>query len=186
MRPGWSSTSRADGITPRASSWPAGSTCGTLPHGSATAAAARPRCGTTPTRFPEVDRRAAAYLAQLTAGSATQSGWSSRFARLASASSSQSQVTMRAARASACLTWEASSVDVRWRPPLSVAIVTDLVTRSLASWYTTVAIHIRFGPLATLVPASAPALRGLPRVPPSLMLRNGSNPTMARPGQGGV
>jgi hypothetical protein len=67
-----------------------------------------------------------------------------------------------------------------------VAIVTDLVTRSLASWYPTVAIHIRFGPLATLVPASAPALRGLPRVPPSLMLRNGSNPTMARPGQGGV
>ena len=49
-RPGWSSTSRAAGITPRASSWPAGSTCGTLPHGSATAAAARPRCGTTPTR----------------------------------------------------------------------------------------------------------------------------------------
>ena len=29
-----------------------GSTCETLPHGSATAAAARPRCGTTPTRSP--------------------------------------------------------------------------------------------------------------------------------------
>jgi integrase len=41
-RPEWNSTSRAAGITPRASSWPAGSTCGTLPHGSATAAAARP------------------------------------------------------------------------------------------------------------------------------------------------
>jgi hypothetical protein len=51
-RPGRSSTSRADGTTPRASSSPAGSTCGTPPHGSATAAAARPRCGTTPTRSP--------------------------------------------------------------------------------------------------------------------------------------
>jgi hypothetical protein len=30
--------------------------------------------GITPTPVPEVDRRAAAYLAQLTAGSATQSG----------------------------------------------------------------------------------------------------------------
>jgi hypothetical protein len=37
-------------------------------------AAARPRCGTTPTRSPRLTRRAAAYLAQLTAGSATQSG----------------------------------------------------------------------------------------------------------------
>jgi len=40
----------------------------------------------------------------------------------------------RAARAAAGPTWEAPSVDVRWRPQLSVMIVTHLVTRSLASW----------------------------------------------------
>ena len=40
---------------------------------------------------------------------------------------------MRAARAAACLAWEAASVGVRWRPLLSVVIVTHLVTRSLAS-----------------------------------------------------
>lgn len=39
---------------------------------------------------------------------------------------------MRTASTSACLTWERSSVSVRWRPPLSVTIVTHLVTRSLA------------------------------------------------------
>ena len=43
------------------------------------------------------------------------------------------QVTVRAARAAACLTWEAPSVGVRWRPLLSVVIVTHLVTRSFAS-----------------------------------------------------
>ena len=49
------------------------------------------------------------------------------------ASSSRSQVPVRATSAAACLTWEAPSVDVRWRPLLSVAIVTHLVTRLLAS-----------------------------------------------------
>ena len=48
------------------------------------------------------------------------------------ATSSRSQVPMRAARAAACLTWQASSVYVRWRPPLSVVIVTQLATRWLA------------------------------------------------------
>jgi len=38
-----------------------------------------------------------------------------------------------AARAAVHLTWQASSVDVRWRPPLSVAIVTYFVTQSVAS-----------------------------------------------------
>ena len=47
---GWNSTSRAGGITTLASSWPAASTCVTPPPGSATAGAARPRWGTTPTR----------------------------------------------------------------------------------------------------------------------------------------
>ena len=51
-RPGWSLTSKAAGITPPASSSPAASTCGTPPRVSATAAAARPRSGTTPTRSP--------------------------------------------------------------------------------------------------------------------------------------
>lgn len=37
------------------------------------------------------------------------------------------------ASAAACLTWERPSVDVRWRPPLAVAIVTHLVTRLPAS-----------------------------------------------------
>ncbi len=36
----------------------------------------------------------------------------------------------------ACLAWEATSVDVRWRPLLPVVIVTHLDTRSRASrWY---------------------------------------------------
>jgi hypothetical protein len=39
------------------------------------------------------------------------------------ASSSRSQVAVRTARAAACLTWEAPSVSVRWRPLLSVVIV---------------------------------------------------------------
>ena len=50
------------------------------------------------------------------------------------ASSSRSQIVVRAARVVACLTWEAPSVGVRWRALLSVVIVTHLVTRSLASW----------------------------------------------------
>ena len=49
------------------------------------------------------------------------------------ASSSRSQRAMRTARAAAYLTWEAPSVGVRWRPLLSVVIVTHLVTRSLTS-----------------------------------------------------
>jgi hypothetical protein len=62
--------------------------------------------------------------------SLTGRGWSRR------ASSSRSQRAMRAAKAAACLAWEATSVDVRWRPLLSVVIVTHLVTRSRASrWY---------------------------------------------------
>jgi hypothetical protein len=32
-----------------------------------------------------------------------------------------------------CLTWERPSVDVRWRLPLAVAIVTYLVAHSLVS-----------------------------------------------------
>ena len=45
------------------------------------------------------------------------------------ASSSRSQVAVLPASAAACLTWEASSTDVRWCPWLWVAIVTHLVTR---------------------------------------------------------
>ena len=49
------------------------------------------------------------------------------------ASSSRSQVAARTASAAACLTWERPSVSVHWRPLLAVAIVTQLVTRSLVS-----------------------------------------------------
>jgi hypothetical protein len=35
------------------------------------------------------------------------------------------------ASAATCLTWEASSIGVRWRPSLAMAIVTRLVTRSV-------------------------------------------------------
>jgi hypothetical protein len=45
------------------------------------------------------------------------------------ASSSRSQVASRAASTAACLTWERPSIDVRWRSPLTMAIVTHLVTR---------------------------------------------------------
>ena len=50
---------------------------------------------------------------------------------LHAASSSRSQVMVGSARAAACLTWVAPSVYVRWRPLLSVVIVTHLVTRLL-------------------------------------------------------
>ena len=58
------------------------------------------------------------------------------------ASSSRSQVAASTASAISCLTWERSSVSVRWRPPLTVAIVTNLVTRhradfGLATWMQT-------------------------------------------------
>ena len=70
-RPGWNSTSRAAGITPPASSSPAASTCGNtaarLGHSGGGATTLRHYADP----VPEVDRRAAAYLAQLTAGSAT-------------------------------------------------------------------------------------------------------------------
>ena len=49
------------------------------------------------------------------------------------ASSSRSQVAAPTASAGARLTWEAPSVDVRWRPLLAVAIVTHFVTPLLAS-----------------------------------------------------
>ncbi len=52
-----------------------------------------------------------------------------QLAQLALASSSRSQVAISTARATLCLTWERSSVSVRWRPPLAVAIATHLVTR---------------------------------------------------------
>jgi hypothetical protein len=65
---------KADGITPPANSSPAAPTCATPPPASATATAARPPSGHYADPVPEVDRRAAAYLAQLTAGSAPQSG----------------------------------------------------------------------------------------------------------------
>jgi hypothetical protein len=45
------------------------------------------------------------------------------------ASSSRNQVQPGTTSAAALLTWDRPSVSVRWRPPLSVAIVTHLVTR---------------------------------------------------------
>jgi hypothetical protein len=52
---------------------------------------------------------------------------------LALASSSRSQVPPQSASAAACVACGRPSVRVRWCPPLSVAIVTHFVTRSLAS-----------------------------------------------------
>jgi hypothetical protein len=49
------------------------------------------------------------------------------------ASSSRRQRARRTASAAACLAWEALSASVRCRPPLSVVIVTHLVTRPIAS-----------------------------------------------------
>jgi len=49
------------------------------------------------------------------------------------ASSSRSQVAVPTGSGAARLTWEPPSVNVRWRPLLVMAIVTHLVTRSLAS-----------------------------------------------------
>jgi hypothetical protein len=49
------------------------------------------------------------------------------------ASSSRSQVQTRTASTAAFLAWDGPSVGVRWRPPLSVAIVTHFVIRPFAS-----------------------------------------------------
>lgn len=49
------------------------------------------------------------------------------------ASSSRSQVAAPTASAAGGVTWERSSVGVRWRPRLAVAIVTQLVTRVLVA-----------------------------------------------------
>ena len=46
------------------------------------------------------------------------------------ASSSRSQLETRAIRVALLLTWQVSSIGVRWRPSLTAAIVTHLVTRS--------------------------------------------------------
>ena len=66
-RPGWSSTSRAAGTTPRASSLAGGfdlrNTAARLGHSGGGATTLRHYADP----VPEVDRRAAAYLAQLTA-----------------------------------------------------------------------------------------------------------------------
>jgi hypothetical protein len=52
------------------------------------------------------------------------------------ASSSRSQVAVPTASAATCLAWETLSAKVRWRPWLSVAIVTHLVTQppSIRAW----------------------------------------------------
>ena len=47
-------------------------------------------------------------------------------------SSSRSQVAARTTSAVARPTWERPSVSIHWRPLLAMAIVTHLVTRSLA------------------------------------------------------
>jgi hypothetical protein len=47
------------------------------------------------------------------------------------ASLSRSQVPAQTASAAARLAWDTPSVDVRWRPPLAVAIVTHFVTQPL-------------------------------------------------------
>src|SRR5262249_34894221 len=49
------------------------------------------------------------------------------------ASSSRSQLAGRTASSASSLTWQPPSVNVRWRPPLVVAIVTHLVTRPVMS-----------------------------------------------------
>jgi hypothetical protein len=64
---------------------------------------------------------------------------------VAVASSSRSQVAGSTASTSSCLTWERSSVSVRWRPLLALAIVTHLVTRlradfGLATWMQTTGV----------------------------------------------
>jgi len=77
------------------------------------------------------------------------------------ASSSGSQVAARAASAAARMAWGTPSVHVRWRPPLSVAIVTQFVTRSLASrWWSTAVPHT-LSASARLSPAKVNTVRDL-------------------------
>lgn len=60
----------------------------------------------------------------------SSTGW--RFAN--SPSPSRSQVVARTASVEAHLPWDKPSVSVCWRPPLSVALVTHLVTRLFAAF----------------------------------------------------
>lgn len=68
---------------------------------------------------------------QITLSCALAVPWPSPRERVAS--SSRSQIAMRTASAGESLTWEAPSVGIRWSPPLSVAIISHLITRLLAS-----------------------------------------------------
>lgn len=52
------------------------------------------------------------------------------------ASSCRSQVAVRAASATAWLTWERPSVDARWRPPLAMAIGVMVLQRTTTSMRT--------------------------------------------------
>jgi hypothetical protein len=78
------------------------------------------------------------------------------------ASSSRSQVAIPVSRVAVSLTWERLSVSVRWRPPLAVAIVTQLVTRlragsSLTIWMQTTGVALlvveRCSPVSMRMPA---------------------------------
>ena len=69
------------------------------------------------------------------------------------ASSSRSQIAVRAASAAVRLTWERPSVNVRQRPVMNVPIVTQLVTRP-AAWV------VYRGVPGSLLPRRAPISAG--------------------------
>lgn len=98
-----------------------------------------PRCGPTWARIGHDQ----AFRANLTAsGRRPSSSTSRRRPGRATASVSatprkrplrrESQVAVRTASTAACLSWEAPSVNVRWRPSLATVVVTHLVTRPCA------------------------------------------------------
>jgi hypothetical protein len=71
------------------------------------------------------------FPASMTASAVRElAGYHGQISAVQAASSSRSQVAARAASAAARVAWERPSVDVRWRPPLAVAIVTHFVTQS--------------------------------------------------------
>ena len=90
-------------------------------YGVGCAALGRPRRGRTP---------------GATAGRVVPPRYTMRLDSVAQlASSSRSQFGTRTAATSACLIWAALSSRVRWRPPLSMAVVTHLVTRGRQGRY---------------------------------------------------
>jgi hypothetical protein len=104
--------------------------------------------------------------------------WSTLVVSFSAASSSRSHLALWVANAVAVLTWERSSVNFHWRPPLSVAIVTHLVTRPLMR---PSVVHAHFAAYRAHGGTLSRPRRNVDR---STASRRGIRPTLLRPCSG--